>query len=154
MAGADSLRDQMSSVSGVASAEVRLGPDATPLEVKVRLLPDADADRVGRDVQRVLAARGMRSRLTERSVSAPRPGRGDGEAMATVVPMSTIATGELEAAPAPAIASEGIRSVAVEERSDGRGVEVILDDGRIGARRRVGPGEDLYVAVVAAAYCG
>ncbi|MFH1104427.1 MAG: hypothetical protein V1757_05735, partial [Actinomycetota bacterium] len=67
----ESLRDELLSVVGVASAEVDADDD-TPSGVRVRLLPDADANRVGLEVQRVLASHGMRSRVaSDESVAAP-----------------------------------------------------------------------------------
>ena len=62
---AEALRAELMSVSGVASAEVDVGESSAPAGVRVRLTPDADARRVGAEVQRVLAGHGMRSRFSQ-----------------------------------------------------------------------------------------
>lgn len=59
---ADSLRDELMTLPGVAEAEVDAEGGA-PSGVRVKLLPDADPQRVGSEVQRVLASHGMRSRV-------------------------------------------------------------------------------------------
>jgi hypothetical protein len=61
----DSLRAELMAVPGVASAEVAVGEGTNPAGVKVKLTPDADARRVGAEVQRILAVHGMRSRFSE-----------------------------------------------------------------------------------------
>ena len=50
----------MLSIAGIASAELEGGEDA-PQGVRVQLAAGADAESVGREVQRVLASHGMRS---------------------------------------------------------------------------------------------
>jgi hypothetical protein len=67
----DALRTELMSVPGVASAEVDLTDANAPGGVRVRLTADADARRVGAEVQRVLASHGMRSRFSD----------GDGDAV-------------------------------------------------------------------------
>jgi len=57
------LQEELLRVAGVAEAQVDATEGAGPAGVRVRLAPDADADAVGAEVQRVLAAHGMRSRL-------------------------------------------------------------------------------------------
>lgn len=59
---ADNLREELMALPGVADAEVEADGEATS-GVRVRLHPDADAVRVGAEVQRVLASHGMRSRV-------------------------------------------------------------------------------------------
>lgn len=67
----DSLRDELRSLPGVADAEVD-GDGTSPANVRVRLHPEADPTAVGRDIQRVLASHGMRSRI-----ATPEPTNGD-----------------------------------------------------------------------------
>jgi len=76
------LESELLAVPGVASAEVDVGNGATPEGVKVSLTPDADARRVSVDVQRVLAAHGVRSRISlgdegPSVASSPTPGVDD-----------------------------------------------------------------------------
>ena len=58
----DNLREELLALPGVADAEVEADGEATS-GVRVHLHPDADADRVGAEVQRVLTSHGMRSRV-------------------------------------------------------------------------------------------
>ena len=68
---ADTLRNELLSLLGVADAEIA-GEGVTPDNVRVRLHPEADPRSVGAEVQRVLASHGMRSRVTgEDGPSAP-----------------------------------------------------------------------------------
>jgi len=60
---AESLREELMELDGVAEAEVDEAADS-PSGVRVRLEPDADARLVGVEVQRVLASHGLRSRIT------------------------------------------------------------------------------------------
>ena len=59
---ANSLRDELMALPGVAEAEVDASGQS-PSGVRVRLAADADAKLVGVEVQRVLASHGMRSRV-------------------------------------------------------------------------------------------
>jgi hypothetical protein len=61
---ADSLRDELLAIPGIASAEFE-GTEEQPLGVRVQLAVGADPETVGREVQRVLASHGMRSQLAE-----------------------------------------------------------------------------------------
>ena len=72
----DALRAELMSVPGVASAEVDLTDASAPAGVRVRLTADADARRVGAEVQRVLASHGMRSRFADAETppAPPEPG--------------------------------------------------------------------------------
>jgi hypothetical protein len=65
------LQEELLRVAGVAEAQVDATEGAGPAGVRVRLAPDADAESVGAEVQRVLAAHGMRSRLASAEPSAP-----------------------------------------------------------------------------------
>lgn len=57
------LREQLLAIDGIAAADLD-GNHDNPAGVRVRLAPGADADSVGREVQRVLAEHGMRSHMT------------------------------------------------------------------------------------------
>ena len=61
---AESLRDELLAVPGVAEAEVDES-GTNPSGVRVRLAPEADAQAVGIEVQRILASHGMRSRVND-----------------------------------------------------------------------------------------
>jgi hypothetical protein len=89
------------SVPGVAEAEVDES-GTNPSGVRVRLAPDADAQSVGIEVQRILASHGMRSRVNGEEEPAT-----NGNGNAAVVPLPTEAAAEApmpapEAAPMPA----------------------------------------------------
>jgi hypothetical protein len=58
----DSLREELMALPGIADAEVD-AEDGSPSGVRVRLRPDADPQKIGAMVQRVLASHGMRSRV-------------------------------------------------------------------------------------------
>lgn len=91
----DTLREELLAVPGVASAEVDVsGTD--PAGVKVRLEPDADAEVVGVEVQRVLASHGMKSRLSGADAVA-------GTAMPPAEPAAAV---EPEPEPEPAASTE------------------------------------------------
>ena len=67
---ADALRAELLSVAGVASAEVDVA-NGSPAGVKVQLAPGADSRRVGVEVQRILAAHGLRSRFASPGDPSP-----------------------------------------------------------------------------------
>lgn len=137
-----SLRARLLAVRGVASAEIDLAAGDPP-EVRVRLTPDADPQLVGVEVQRVLAAHGMRSRLS----AEPAARVSDNPPMATVVPMAPPSARE-QATDRPAPAA--LRSVAVEERADACTVTVVLSDGQRGSRAFSGDPAEADRAVVMA----
>ncbi len=60
---ADTLQDELLAIPGIAGAELE-GSIDHPGGVRVQLAAGADPDSVGREVQRVLAAHGMRSQLS------------------------------------------------------------------------------------------
>ena len=60
---AEMLRDELMALPGVAEAEVDESGES-PSGVRIRLEPDADAKMVGAEVQRVLSANGMNSRVS------------------------------------------------------------------------------------------
>jgi len=176
---AEALRADLQAVTGVASADVQAGPEGAPAGVKVQLAPGADARRVGVDVQRVLAAHGMRSRFTSpddpedaaesSSPSAPFP---PAPLPADAVPAPPqepppAAPGSDEEQPAPPapppisfvpsppdqdppVAPPRIHSVALEERVDGLTAVVSLANGRSASRSLGFESGDLDEAVVAA----
>jgi hypothetical protein len=130
-----SLREELLALPGVAEAEVE-GDDGAPAGVRIRLAPEAEAAAVGREVQRLLADRGMRSRVGESEASVPPP---------------LFDPGEQAAAPAPASAPGGwLHSVAVEETSTGIEVMVVASDGRRAAGRGEATERGLVTAAVAA----
>jgi hypothetical protein len=169
---ADALRDELMAVPGVASAEVDLTDANAPAGVRVRLSADADARRVGAEVQRILASHGMRSRFA----ATPESPIESGPAVPTVVAAEVSGGDESPAIPPPPVEAppeppetlaavpdppaaarpqtavlDGLDAVAVEERSDGLSVRVALHDGRSGSHGL--PSEDSAVlddAVVAA----
>jgi hypothetical protein len=73
--GLVNLREHLLAIDGIAAADLD-GDHSNPAGVRVRLAPGADADAVGREVQRVLAEHGMRSHMTEPA----RDGQGQPEA--------------------------------------------------------------------------
>jgi hypothetical protein len=133
---ARSLREQLLALPGVAEAEVDGGDDA-PLGVRIRLAPEVDAESVGAEVQRVLAARGVRSRLAAEEEPPP--------------PLFEPEGGEL-AAPVTATAGPGnsLQSVLVEEGSAGLQVTAISSDGRRATRGAEVSEEGLVAATIAA----
>jgi hypothetical protein len=134
---ARSLREQLLALPGVAEAEVD-GDDTAPAGVRIRLAPEAQAEMVGREVQRVLTTWGVRSRL-------------GGEAAAAVPPLFEPAA-EKEAAPPPAAASPGgrLQSVILEEGPAGVQVTVVGSDGRRATGRGEASEEGLESAIIAA----
>lgn len=136
---AQSLREQLLALPGVAEAEVD-GDDGAPLGVRIRLSSEADAESVGGEVQRVLAARGMRSRV------------GAGDEPPPLPPLFGPA-GQESVAPPVSAARPGnsLKSVLVEESSSGLQVTVVGSDGRRAARNAEVSEEGLVAAVIAAA---
>jgi len=169
---AESLREELMSLDGVAGADVDESQDS-PSGVRVRLEPDADARIVGVEVQRVLASHGMRSRIT-----------GDDEAESTedadleppvdvtaeITPEETpesvpeppevpprplepppSAVPELpDGGPPSAGIKSGLASLMVEESAEGLVVTATATDGR-SLTQGSGPSEEgLFEAVVSA----
>jgi hypothetical protein len=113
----DALRAELMSVPGVASAEVDLTDASAPAGVRVRLTADADARRVGAEVQRVLASHGMRSRFAdgEDAPPAPHPEPGPVPIVAPPAPMvgePTFPPPPMESPPAPATPPEPVADEA------------------------------------------
>lgn len=134
---ARSLREQLLALPGVAEAEVD-GDDEAPAGVRIRLAPEAQAEIVGREVQRVLATQGVRSRLGL-------------EAAAAVPPLFEPAP-QKETAPPPGTAFPGTRlqSVIVEEGPAAVQATVVDSDGRRATGRGEASEEGLVAAVIAA----
>jgi len=169
--GAQTLQSDLLAVSGVESAEVDITDGAAPAGVKVRLAPDADARRVGVEVQRVLAAHGMRSRFSDvddianesepasqsppipsadtPSSPPPSPITPPPEAPSAPVPIVASVPSPPASAPPMPVSVSAIESVSVEERVDGLSATVVLADGAQ-ATRAVAEVEELDAAVVAA----
>ena len=161
---AETLQTELLAVPGVASAEMDLTDGAMPVGVKVSLSPEADAAWVSDEVQRVLAAHGMRSRFSPEDARLPTEvlpppvlQLSDLPEAATDLPHPPPVAPPVPLAPPPPMAApsvrvpvSGLRSVSVEERADGITASVLLDDGR-GATRGVGfDSEDLDDAIIAA----
>jgi hypothetical protein len=167
--GAETLQIELLGVPGVSAAEIATGDGAIPTGVKVSLSADADARRVGIEVQRILAAHGMRSRFSsDKEEDSPLPPSVDDSSPTPPVPevsppvaapptvsppvavvVEPVPEPPPNAPPAPAVE---LRSVSVEERMDGLTASVVMSDG--GAASRViaaGLGtEELDAAVVGA----
>ncbi|MEE9206204.1 MAG: hypothetical protein V3U50_04385 [Acidimicrobiia bacterium] len=169
--GAETLQTELLGVPGVSAAEIDAGAGAIPAGVKVSLSPDADARRVGIEVQRILAAHGMRSRFssskddppstlpTEASPptppvpESPPPPVVDSSTAPQPVAVSVEPAPDPppNAPPSPSSIPE-LRSVSVEERVDGLTASVVLSNGRA-ASRTIGAdvgAEQLHAAIVGA----
>jgi hypothetical protein len=141
-----SLRDELLALPGVAEVELD-GEAGAPAGVRVRLAVDADPDRVGLEVQRVLAAHGMRSRVDGSAVAPPPP-----------LPLLTPPAPPEEAPPPaampsmppPAGAAAVLQSVRVEERAAAVEVTVTAADGRQAGRQGAPTEEGLAAAVIEA----
>lgn len=164
---ADSLRDELLAIAGIDAADIDGGAEA-PAGVRVRLSPNADAEAVGREVQRVLATHGMRSHMTELtpSDSSPPPPPGapapvvalpgieaapahsvPPEPVEVTVPTVEVST-ETEPEPEPA-ERKGLLSIAVEEGRSGVTVRV-SGSGKTVSRRTRATGPGLDESIVAA----
>lgn len=170
---ASSLHAELMSIDGIAAAELDGSEDA-PLGVRVQLAAGADAESVGREVERILADHGMRSHRpssdeTEAttlggsstpgsSASGPNlgppppPGAESNGVTADVVPMRGAAARAAISWPtaaAESIPPRPLESVSVEEGRDGIAVRVVVGDAAV--TRQVGSGPDaLDTAIVAA----
>jgi len=138
---AQSLQEQLLALPGVAEAEVD-GDDGALVGVRVRLAAGVDAETVGAEVQRVLAERGVHSRLGAGDESAPPPPLFD-----AVEPESAVAAGSSAPSAGPA---NSLQSVLVEESSAGLQVSVVGSDGRRVGRSAEVSEEGLVAAVIAA----
>jgi hypothetical protein len=139
---AQSLRDELLALPGVAAVELD-GEGAAPSGVRVRLAPEADPERVGLEVQRVLASHGMRSRVDDSAVAEPPP-----------LPLAPPAPPPLEEPaplpPGPPAAAVALAAVRVEESAAALEVTVVANDGRQVARRAAISEEGLAEAVIEA----
>lgn len=138
---APSLREELLDLPGVAEVELD-GEGSAPSGVRIRLAPDADPDRVGLEVQRVLAAHGMRSRVDGRAAEAP--------PLPPLPPLPPAAPPEEETPPPAPVEprrSSGLAAVLLEETASTLEVTVTAADGRQ-ATRSGGVGEDELAAAV------
>ena len=144
MVAADMLRDELLSVPGVESAVVE-GDALTPQGVRVRLARGVDAVAVGEEVQRVLAAHGLRSEM------APPAPIGDpiGDPMAFETSAVLPTTGLLTAPLRPRV-GETLAKVSIVEGRDGISVRVETSKGRVAERAALASGDRLDEAVIAA----
>jgi hypothetical protein len=131
---ADLLRDELLRLPGVESADVE-GDALTPQGVRVRLAAGVDATEVGEQVQRVLAAHGLRSEMA-------RP--------ATSVTVETLTQVSPRATKPRRMADEILAKVAIVEGKDGITVRAETDGGRTADRAAAAGGERLDDAVVGA----
>jgi hypothetical protein len=156
---AESLREDLVALDGVAEAEIDESIDA-PSGVRVRLEPDADPRLVGMEVTRVLATHGLRSKITGRD--DPFVDQMDEESTGSDEPMFAeppppppppLVTPDgngTEPSTFPADAPAGLRSVAVVESDEGLAVTATAVDGET-VTQKPGPSEDgLLEAVVTA----
>lgn len=170
---ADDIRDQLMALPGVADAEVD-PQDGAPSEVRVRLRPDADPDRVGAQVQQVLASHGMRSRVAgddlapvvnlplavptispgsaapppvaDPASASSEPVADPGEPVAEPEPIRTEVAPHRDASPRASLAS-----LAYEESVDGVTVTAVATDGQRFSRKAADTTEAAVAAAVAAA---
>ena len=138
---AESLRDELLALPGVAEVELD-GEGGAPAGVRIRLAVDADPDRVGLEVQRVLAAHGMRSRVDDSELTPAAP-------LPLVVPGPPPEEGAAHAVGAGARRG-ALESVRVEESATAIEVTVIAVDGRQATRRGPVSEEGLAEAVIEA----
>jgi len=170
---AESLREELMALPGVADAEVDEGSES-PSGVRVKLSADADARRVGVEVQRILASHGLRSRVADGGAGPSPP---EEPPPAPIVGLPSVDEeaptffDEPEPAPPPpsvppplpadvgveaaAFRPEGERagglaSVRMEESRDGVVVTAIGSDGRTLTERCAATSEAMIEAVVAA----
>lgn len=129
---AESLRDQLLALSGVADVEID-GGDEAPTALRVRVASGADGAVVGAEVQRVLAGRGMRSRVGEGREEAPPP----------------LFERAVEP-PAPVAVPARLESISVEETAGEARVVVSSSDGRRAARSTEAGEQAVEAALIAA----
>jgi hypothetical protein len=131
---ADLLRDELLRVPGVESADIE-GDALTPQGVRVRLSPGVDASAVGEEVQRVLAAHGLRSEMAQpdRPVSV--------QTLPELTPRSATPRRQQD---------EVLSKVAIVEGNDGITVRAETDAGRAADRAAAAGGGRLDEAVVGA----
>jgi len=134
-------REELLAVPGVAAAEV--GESAGPAGIRIQLSHDADPELVGREVQRILAAHGLRSQVTSADAtptSGPPPPPG--------APVVSLAHVQREALQSDG--PGGISGVSVDESPEGVTVIAHSTLGARASRRARGTQEGLNEAVVAA----
>lgn len=128
---ADALREELMRIPGIAGAEVE--GDSGVAGVRVQLTPDADPDRVGAEVRRILANHGMRSAIEagpDGSPSGPPPPPGvPGSVVSFPRPRREPVSSAVESsATGPTARAEpepgGLESVAVEEAAHGMVVRI------------------------------
>ncbi|HSM02602.1 MAG TPA: hypothetical protein VK960_09235 [Acidimicrobiia bacterium] len=166
------LREQLRALPGVADAEVD-SDDGSPSGIRVRLHPDADPDRVGAEVQQVLASHGIRSRVAgddlapvvnlplaapadlESGADSPtsdpwspsqKPGALPGEAVET---SEDLETGSVSGSETSARAS--LASLSYEESMDGVTVTAVATDGQRFSRKAADSTDMAVSSAIAAA---
>ena len=131
---ADLLRDELLRVPGVESADIE-GDALTPQGVRVRLSAGVDASAVGEEVQRVLAAHGLRSEMAQ-----------PGTPLTVELPEEPV---QAPAVPQPLVV-ESLAKVSIVEGRDGITVRAETTAGRDASYPAVSSGDRLDEAVVAA----
>lgn len=135
-------REELLAVPGVAAAEV--GESAGPAGIRIQLSHDADPDLVSREVQRILAAHGLRSQVARGDTTAPV----GGPPPPPGAPVVSLAHVQREALKSDG--PGGVAGVSVEESPDGVTVIAHSTLGARASRRARGTQEGLNEAVVAA----
>jgi len=150
------LHTALSAIEGVERSEVDLADDG-PLGVRIRLAPGADRGAVADAVQRLLEARGLRSRVAparrrpgpETPPAPPaEPLRPAPSAGASPGPQPAMMEPSEPSVPPPA--ANGIEAVTVSETLDEVVVSVTADGGRAAIRRARRSEQGLHEAIVAA----
>lgn len=139
---ADSLRDDLLALPGVAEAEVD-GDGTSPAGVRVRLAAGADAGPVGVEVQRVLAAHGMRSRVAAGQVPPAAP-------LPLFAPASSPEPTIVRTPTSAPSRATTLESVRIEESTSALEVTVTAADGRWASGRGEVSEDGLAAAVIAA----
>ena len=155
-----SLEEELLRLQGVAEAQVDVAEGRAPSGVRVRLASDADAAAVGAEVQRVLAAHGLRSRLAGPDEQAPprgdvdepgvisEPVAGDVEGVdgagGSEVPIQPVMAG------GEAPGTLRVSSLRMQETADAVTVTATTTDGRSITQRSGNSERGLFEAVVAA----
>jgi len=154
-----SLRRDLLEIPGIQTAELE-GDAAAPSGVRVQLSAGVDAQLVGEEVRRVLAAHGLRSEVGEPAAS-PVVAISDRVPSVPMVQPDPLSAAADEPAVAPPVLVETVPAtephapgildaIAVEEGRDGVSVVARADDGRTRRRRARTGADGLDEAVVTA----
>lgn len=150
----DDLRTALSAIEGVERSEVDLA-DNGPLGIRVRLAHGADRGAVAEAVQRLLQARGLRSRVAPDRrqpgpETPPTPPEGPQRAGPEPGPAPHRTIAESSGSSTPSPDRYGIEAVTVSETIREIVVTVLADGGRTVTRRARRTEQGLHEAIVAA----